>query len=220
VSLDAISPMTTVLRYVAIVLAACLTYCAPALAQRIERPVFHVGDTWTYRRVDEPLTFQSFREYSVTQVKTITKISPDEFELAVESISESGEKTFSTEQSSLDFNDYVKLSSDQPRQEIRTWKWPVDVGDTWKYEYPVKAGAQVWEARVVGWEEVEVPAGRFRALKVEREMLSDPGGGKARTAIVWFSPEAKVIVKRVDRANSRNYQYINSERVLMSYKVN
>jgi len=29
-----------------------------------------------------------------------------------------------------------------------------------------------------------------------------------------------VIVKRVDRANSRNYQYINSERVLMSYKVN
>jgi len=212
--------MTSVQRYVAIFLAACLAYCTPALAQRIERPTYHVGDTWTYRRMDFAIPPQSFRDYVVTQIKTVTRVASEEFEMATDSIAESGEKSSYNELSSLDFNDFVQVDSDQPRREIRAWKWPVDVGDTWKYEYPVKAGVQVWEARVVGWEEVEVPAGKFRALKVEREMLSDPGGGKARTAIVWFSPETKVIVKRVDRANSRNYQYINSERVLMSYKVN
>jgi hypothetical protein len=204
-----------------VVLTAVAGIACPvmAMAQRVERPVYHVGDTWTYRRTDFAIPPQSFRTYVATQIKAVIRVASDEFEMATDSIAESGEKSSYKELSSLDFNDFVQLDSDQPRQEIRTWKWPVDVGDTWKYEYPVKAGVQVWEARVAGWEEVEVPAGKFRALKVEREMLSDPGGGKARTAIVWFSPEAKVIVKRVDRANSRSYQYVNSERVLMSYKV-
>jgi len=203
-----------------LVLVTGVLGCAQAQAQTLQRPVYLVGDTWTYRRVDGPRTYQTFRLYGVTQTKTVTRVLPDEFVMATESIAESGEKTSYQEISSLDFNDYVQLSPDQPRQEVKAWKWPVDVGQSWKYELPVKAGIQVWEARAEGWEEVDVPAGKFRALKVVRELISDPGGGKARTATVWFAPEAKVIVKRQDRGNARSYTYIDSERVLLNYKVN
>ena len=58
------------------------------------------------------------------------------------------------------------------------------------------AGLQRWQAHVVGWEAVDVPAGRFRALKVERQMLSnlaDPLVYKKVTA--WYSPEAKAVVR-------------------------
>src|SRR5262249_11464972 len=52
--------------------------------------------------------------------------------------------------------------------------------------------------RIVGWEDVEVPAGRFRALKLEAKgtffRLDASFGGWTRREL-WYVPEAKRWVK-------------------------
>ncbi|HVJ13211.1 MAG TPA: hypothetical protein VNC62_16680, partial [Burkholderiales bacterium] len=51
---------------------------------------------------------------------------------------------------------------------------------------------------VVGWEEIEVPAGKFRALKVHAEgtyqRLDRPNAGWARNTF-WYVPTVKRWVK-------------------------
>ena len=211
--------MRTGFSSVAFALAALVLWCSPATAQRVERPVFYVGDTWMYARTDAPATFQTFRTYRTTETRTITRISSDQYETAVEKISEGGQREASVETASLDFNQYTRFNSDQPPQEIKSWKWPADVGETWRYDAPTKDGIQVFETRVIGWEDVEVPAGKFRALKVEREMVSGLMGGYGRKITAWYSPEAKANVKMVWFANMRTYITIDATRELVSYKV-
>lgn len=187
-------------------------------AQVVQRPTYKEGDTWTYRHLTGPTTWNP-GTFHATETRTVTKVSADEFELSTLSTSERGEQTTGRQVSSLDFNDFAKPSPDVPRQEIRTWIWPTEVGRTWKYEVPTSSSTQIWEARVVGWEEVEVPAGRFKALKVEREMTSGMSGGTGRRTTVWFSPEAKANVKVQTYVTSRSSTVTNYTRELISYKV-
>ena len=84
---------------------------------------------------------------------------------------------------------------------------------------PSASGKQVWEARVKGWEEIQVAAGTFKALKVERELVSAPNMLGSRKVVVWYSPDAKVNVKFQVRASSRSVVTANSSRELLSYHV-
>ena len=55
-------------------------------------------------------------------------------------------------------------------------------------------------SEVLGWEDVEVPAGKFRALKIESKSVSrrsDGKGGAVRTIIFWYEPEVRRWVKFV-----------------------
>jgi hypothetical protein len=139
--------------------------------------------------------------------------------MSVVTIPDRGEKKTSTQLSSLSFNDFVRLSSDAPRQEIRTWIWPVDEGKSWTYEVPSVAGKQVWEARVKGWEEIRIPAGTFKALKVERELISAPDMRVNRRDVVWYSPDAKVNVKVQIHVSYGTVLTSNFTRELLSYRV-
>ena len=51
---------------------------------------------------------------------------------------------------------------------------------------------------VKGWEEVVVPAGRFRALRIESEgafqRIDKSGGGRARN-VIWYAPDVRRWVK-------------------------
>jgi hypothetical protein len=56
--------------------------------------------------------------------------------------------------------------------------FPLRVGDTHSHWVEFRAalkgrnaGKTTWKTRVVGWEEVTVPAGKFRALKIESDGL-------------------------------------------------
>ena len=51
--------------------------------------------------------------------------------------------------------------------------------------------------QVLEWEEVEVEAGKFKALKVEykREWDSPPTGRKEGKVWYWYSPEVKYLIK-------------------------
>jgi len=93
--------------------------------------------------------------------------------------------------------------------------FPLTIGKTWKDTY---SEALKWEDthmsrytgpslgdetqifenyKVLGWEEVEVRAGRFKAVKVEyKKGWSSPGTGMVEgKAWYWYSPEVKYVVK-------------------------
>jgi hypothetical protein len=57
--------------------------------------------------------------------------------------------------------------------------------------------------RVLGWEDIGVKAGKFRALKIEfisghKEFMAGimPGPAREHKGYYWYSPEAKYFLKR------------------------
>ncbi len=94
------------------------------------------------------------------------------------------------------------------------FKFPLQVGDRYKASFEValpQRGSHRFRreqtVKVVGWEEVVVPAGKFRALRLEAEGSSqrlDTGGrsrGRARNTF-WYAPEAKRWVKSIFETHS------------------
>jgi hypothetical protein len=98
-------------------------------------------------------------------------------------------------------------SSSEPSVSNKPGMWfafPLYPGKTWEnsYDWEVKGAAPVKgkaddRGKVVGWEEVQVPAGNFRALKVEVESRFYGKGGMAddETLIFWYSPQVNRFVK-------------------------
>jgi hypothetical protein len=89
-------------------------------------------------------------------------------------------------------------------------KFPLSVGQKWTYEYtdrPVSAKRdqnRSVEVSVVGMEQVTTPAGSFKAYKLLRtESWPRPGGWNTNTAMYFYSPETRSIVKR-STANNTN----------------
>src|SRR6185295_7507203 len=58
-----------------------------------------------------------------------------------------------------------------------------------------------YKVKVVRWEEISVPAGRFRALRIEAEgnlrraQATGPGGNGFARTVIWYAPEVKRWVK-------------------------
>ena len=71
---------------------------------------------------------------------------------------------------------------------------------------------------VVGWETVEVPAGKFRAIKVELDTMVRPLDGSRpfpRQVTFWYVPEVRRWVK-LQGTTPRN----RFSEELLSYKLN
>ena len=83
--------------------------------------------------------------------------------------------------------------------QVATWlDWPLEVGKRWKVEIPLAAGIRVWEARVKGWEEIEVPAGKFKVIQIVYDMVANPDPLVTWQATAWYAPSVKTFVKKTD----------------------
>ncbi len=98
-------------------------------------------------------------------------------------------------------------SSSEPTISDKPGMWfsfPLYPGKTWDNHYdwettgaaPVKGKADD-HGKVIGWEDVQVPAGNFHALKVEVDSRFYGKGGMAddETLIFWYSPQVNRFVK-------------------------
>ncbi len=98
-------------------------------------------------------------------------------------------------------------SSSEPTISDKPGMWfsfPLYPGKTWDNHYdwettgaaPVKGKADD-HGRVIGWEDVQVPAGTFHALKVEVDSRFYGKGGMAddETLIFWYAPQVNRFVK-------------------------
>jgi hypothetical protein len=166
--------------------------------EKIEAPVWNVGDKWVFDQEGRmEVTGRDARWYSV------------KFSGGIFSKDASGIAIF--ERSTLNVK-YV-LEGDQ-RKEYKGFRkkilnFPLTLGKQWKDLYErtelASSGMLPFEYhetfRVLGWEEVEVRAGKFRAIKLEyrietlsRATMGWISRGESK-AWYWYSPEVKNVVK-------------------------
>jgi len=101
----------------------------------------------------------------------------------------------------------LTMSSSEPTISDKPGMWfsfPLYPGKTWDNHYdwettgaaPVKGKAED-HGKALGWEDVQVPAGTFHALKVEVDSRFYGKGGMAddETLIFWYSPQVNRFVK-------------------------
>ena len=164
-------------------------------------PTFTVGDTWTfkaYRTLDEARTPGS------DHIRVTTGV--------VREVRDNGDVLIVDPQgnpSALRNRDF-NLIERQTDRRVRTYKpfWPL-------YRYPMRTGdrydaevthdhstrsgvtiARKATVRVVGWETVTVPAGTFRAIKVETSgeyRTSDNNSNGTFKEAAWLAPVAKML---------------------------
>jgi hypothetical protein len=109
----------------------------------------------------------------------------------------------------------------------RLFNFPLEIGKTWKDQYISKTtalGSQemtyLETFTVVGWEEIAVQAGKFKALKLEykQETVGQTAGRpKEGKAWYWYSPDVKYIVKC--QYEKTDYWDPNNDWELFSFKL-
>lgn len=186
----------------------------------VQKPGVKVGDSWRYRATDYPTNVPRVR---TTEVR-VTFTGPNEILTADRGDRDS---VWSSEWAVLSRGG-PGVSYDKPR---RLLNFPLTVGTSHQITFEVvskrgtDARARFEETiKVLGWEDVVVPAGKFRALKLEGEgsyqRLDRRGGGWTRREI-WYVPEVKRWVKSTygqgHGAPTSDYQRNSDE--LVAYKV-
>jgi hypothetical protein len=198
-------------------------------AQAIPRPDIKVGDSWTYRRMDYD-TNKPRGEYTMRVVLA----GPDMIQAVNAGSGQEGEynRTYT-----VDWN-AVKLPTQSFNPHSGWFKFPLQVGDVYSaaFDSIVKIqrhgstvqldGRNDRTVKVVGWEEVIVPAGRFRALKVVSEGLlnrtdtAQPIVRQARN-VIWYVPEIKRWAKITfeDQPLGRGWAGMHMGEELVAYEL-
>lgn len=173
---------------------------APCSAQRdaaVPRPPIKPGDSWTYQRVDhvEKEASRRFRETVTFANERVIQIVHKR-----EDMDKEIDATFTAEWNAVSSPNTGIFEPDQG-----LLRFPLRPGDAHEANYEVRFPRQglydVKHARhvkVVGWEEVTVPAGKFRALQVVSEgtfeRVDRNIAGNVRE-VMWYAPQVKRYVK-------------------------
>ena len=163
-------------------------------AAPVQKPDLKVGETWRYRATDYPSNLPRVRTSEVR----ITFVGPNE----VLTVDRGDRDSVWTGEWSVLSRGGPGITYDKPR---RLLNFPLKVGNSHQVTFEVvsKRGTDARSrfeetVKVVGWEDVVVPAGRFRALKLEAsgtfQRLDARGAGWTRREI-WYVPEVKRWVK-------------------------
>jgi hypothetical protein len=142
-----------------------------ALAQTVGQPALQPQDTWTYRRTTETRP-DAWRQ--VHFVGTVLRNSASTMLIQNKEVdSPNPPREF------LIGSDWSSFRSLSGKETVvhRPYTFPMSVGKTWDLEFTDdhpgnkshKSETRRLKYRVVGWEDVEVPAGKFKALKIEAE---------------------------------------------------
>ena len=193
----------TRLQLVAATLAACGTLLAlPAYAQVATAPTVTGGDTWTYRESN------GFNRLPLGDVTREALSGPGGVRLVSRSTYDRAELQASYAQPGA-----LASGTLNPRAQgaltpaLELMSFPLEPGKTWKQTVTRQDALSgeprrvLLEGKVIGWETVRVPAGEFRALKVERRMwLGDYDefrGETWRSETERYAPEVRGAVKLV-----------------------
>jgi hypothetical protein len=175
------------------ILLSFLVLFIPALLygqDKVEAPVWNVGDKW-----------------SLTEDVNILVANSDESSYVVKYLSSGRGTILIYERSSLN-----RLYSGEGERRIpyegrnkRLLNFPLEIGKSWTDKFTIKSGTfGAQEFTVVetftplGWEDIEIKAGKFKAVKLEykQEMVGQTAGRpKEGKAWYWYSPDVKYMLK-------------------------
>jgi hypothetical protein len=168
-----------------LVVALVLMSGSPGYAGENEAPAprFAAGDTWKYKN-----SYGKYTE-SVAELREDGTVFHRSYEpnarflvdgdLAVRKI----EGKLRRDVSNYLTWQYIKF----PAGPGLTFTYKVEFLGKWAFEIEVKAAA---------WEEIEVPAGKFRALRMESCWTNTTSGWYGCGMKHWYAPEAKTFIKR------------------------
>ena len=190
--------------------AACLLIlvvaalpAAAAAEDRVDRPELRAGDRWTYRfvRSGPKVKNPKARVYELV----VTFVGPK----AMQSVQTQPDGKQIDTTWTPEWNVVNDMRSGSFYPDSGTFRFPLRPGATYTSTYEVarpkadKTDArETLEVRVVGWEEVTVPAGTFRALRVEAtgtsQRLDLPARGRRHARnpgtlryVYWYVPQVK-----------------------------
>ena len=178
----------------------CVAFAVPAADETapVPKPDVKVGDSWTYRVTTYASNVPQAQraETRVTFASADVIVTVDRWDGGQERDSQ-----FTAEWNAVSLGSGAVY--DRPN---RQYKFPLTVGESFPYSHetsfrgsPARSKSE-GTVKVVGWEDVVVPAGRFRALKIEArgayQRLDIRQGAPQRTDI-WYAPAVKRLVKLV-----------------------
>lgn len=188
-----------------------------------ERPAWAVDDSWTYDRVSYP-TPGSRTGTHVEYTLRVTNLTAAPYVLERASAEGDAREIAAYTRWSLDGNFLGTLRAPRTGQEFRWYRWPLAESQTWDFAWTFpQLGETTWTAKVVGWETVTVPAGTFRAARIEIGMSCfynsvDSGACSARD-VLWYSPQVKRHVRLERQAFKEVWQAYDIREELVRYRV-
>ena len=175
------------------ILLSFLVLFVPAIVygqDKVEAPVWNIGDKW-----------------SLTGDVTIMVVNADESSYAVKYLTAAGASILINEKSSL--NRLYAMDKDKripyEGRNKRLLNFPLNIGKSWKDKYtsrPAPSSSKEYTYQetftVLGWEDIVVQAGKFKAIKIEykQEMIGQTAArSKEGKAWYWYSPDVKYMIK-------------------------
>jgi hypothetical protein len=180
-------------------LAAALLAASAPLAAQVPAPALKAGESWTYRMVND-----YNRQVTGTWTREVTGVAGGGIGIATRAGTVSSEAVYRAPGTlaSGELGDRARGSMEPP---VQLLPFPLAEGQTWSQKVvrtdPASSERRemLVRGRVRGWETVKVPAGEFKALKVERTLyLGDYDtfrGPTQRTETEWYAPEVRGPVK-------------------------
>jgi hypothetical protein len=178
-------------------LLAVPLWCAAQADAPVPRPEVKAGDSWVYRRTD-------FDTGKVTGRSTSRVAFANDKVIQVVVTRGKGEEEID-ETYTAEWNAIALAGGGNFNPHVGTFRFPLVPGASWPADFentmPRQGAFRVKHERtvkVVGWEDIEVPAGKFRALKIEVkgsfQRLDRALSGTA-TTMIWYVPAVKRWVK-------------------------
>lgn len=192
----------------------------------IPMPEFRVGDRWVFQEVD-----------------LWTKQVTSKFEQAVEKLelpnsvyfrynylasSDPGRPVGSTGTTRFRVDIQDRSRGNLLGGSVENVHFPLKEGMTWKYSWKMRyvEGDIVdgeYTAKAVGWEEVKVPAGTFKAMKIEHNgwwYRREKGWSGREDFTLWFAPDVKRIIRLIAiERNTSGDIHRQSENQLVEYQL-
>jgi hypothetical protein len=184
------------LAYRAILFIVCAACSALSLGQEVERPNWAPNDTWTFRGWELPAVWEGGGRLPYGRKVTIVGVRPTHYVAAVLSWQEYATRETTSLQRNLsrNLNRYFREDPTLPWTELEFLRWPLVVGKSWNFTHPMPDGSKFeWLVTVAGWEEISVPAGKFKTMVIKVEGASGAHHTDWRT--LWYSPDAKAVVR-------------------------
>jgi hypothetical protein len=174
-----------IVKIVYLVLISLLTSCSENTDSLAKQPTlkdYMVGETWTWKYK------------GVTTEGEVRSEGEDTREI----VSKNGILGMTIGKDTIPLSDITKPEE----SETPKYKWPLKVGETWKYEknwtsQDGTTGTQSQDAKVVSYKQETVDAGTFMAYTIEyKGTVSNSRGYNAQTDEVWlYAPEIKNFIK-------------------------
>ena len=192
-----------------------------AFATENQAPELSIGNRWTYRMVQGPLTYNPAR--LIFERTVVVQRRTQDFYLVAVSVSASSSNAQRTEGNrriAFDLNWLFRQTPDMPFAKLEFLKWPLTPGQKWTFAVPQVDGVdRVYDVEVREWEQISVPAGTFRAIAITAKSRK-LGGGPAETSLsFWFSPDVKAILKEVIVEHSGPAVVRSEDTELVSYDL-